>query len=395
MKLRLGRKIKWLGAILLLLAVAGVLLFFLAAPSYVANRYNQTVHAPPYQASDRAKALHQRLLIADLHADSLIWGRDILQRNTRGHVDVPRLLEANVALQVFTTVTKTPRGLNIEHNDDSTDNMFWMMLAQRMPWKRLGSLKERAMFLADRLHRAAAVSNGQLTEIRTKTDLARYLERRKTDSQITAGILGIEGAHALDGDPANVDALFAAGFRMMSPTHFFDNDFGGSAHGMQKGGLTSKGREMVSRMEARRMVVDLAHASPQTISDVLAMAGRPVIVSHTGVRGTCDNTRNLTDEQLRAIAKNGGLIGIGFWDTAVCGTDAAAIARAIRHAVDVVGVDHVALGSDFDGAVVTPFDVTGLVQLTDALLNAGFTADQIAAIMGGNAIKFWLANLPD
>ena len=395
MRLRPGRKLKWAGAILLLLVIAGVLLFFLAAPTYVANRFNQTLHPPPYQASDRAKTLHQRLLIADLHADTLIWGRDILQKNAHGHVDVPRLIEGNVALQVFTTVTQTPRGLNIEHNDNSTDNIFWLMLAQRMPWKRLGSLKERALFQADRLHRAAAASNGQLTEIRTKTDLARYLERRKADSQITAGILGVEGAHALDGDPANVDVLFAAGFRVMSPTHFFDNDFGGSAHGVQKGGLTPKGREMVQRMEARQMVVDLAHASPQTITDVLAMAKRPVIVSHTGVRATCDNTRNLTDDQLRAVAKNGGLIGIGFWETAVCGTDAAAIARAIRHAVDVVGVEHVALGSDFDGAVAAPFDVTGLVQLTDALLTAGFTDDQVAAIMGGNAIKFWLSNLPD
>jgi microsomal dipeptidase-like Zn-dependent dipeptidase len=395
MRLRFGRKLKWAAAVLLLLVISGVVLFFLAAPTYVANRLNQTLHPPPYQASDRAKALHQRLLIADLHADTLIWGRDILQKNVHGHVDVPRLIEGNVALQVFTTVTQTPRGLNIEHNDNSTDNIFWLMLAQRMPWKRLGSLKERALFQAERLDRAAAASKGQLSEIRTKTELARYLERRKADSQITAGILGIEGAHALDGDPANVDALFAAGFRVMSPTHFFDNDFGGSAHGMQKGGLTPKGREMVSRMESRRMVIDLAHASPQTITDVLAMATRPVIVSHTGVRATCDNTRNLTDDQLRAVAKNGGLVGIGFWETAVCGTDAAAIARAIRHAVDVVGVEHVALGSDFDGAVAAPFDVTGLVQLTDALLNAGFTDDQVAAIMGGNAIRFWLANLPD
>lgn len=386
---------KFAAAIVLLLLVVGVLLFFLFAPTYVANRFNQTLHPPPYQASDRAKALHQHLLIADLHADSLIWGRDLLQKNAHGHVDLPRLIEANVALQVFTTVTKTPRGLNIEHNDDSTDNMFWLMLAQRMPWKRLGSLKERAFFQAERLDRAAAASNGQLTEIRTKTDLARYLERRKADSQITAGILGIEGAHALDGDPANVDALFTAGFRVMSPTHFFDNDFAGSAHGVNKGGLTPNGREMIQRMEVRQMVVDLAHASPQTITDVLAMAKRPVIVSHTGVRATCDNTRNLTDDQLRAVAKNGGLIGIGFWETAVCGTDAAAIARAIKHAVEVAGIDHVALGSDFDGAVAAPFDVTGLVLLTDALLNAGFTDDQVAAVMGGNAIKFWLANLPD
>jgi microsomal dipeptidase-like Zn-dependent dipeptidase len=395
MKLAPRRIVKWVLVIFALVVVASVLLFFLAAPVYVDRSVNRTLNPPPYAAGERARALHQKLLIADLHADSLVWNRDLLTKGTRGHIDIPRLIEGNVALQVFTTVTKAPRGLNIERNDDSTDNIFWLMLAQRIPWSKLGSLKERALFEGRRLDQAAAASNGRLTVIRTQRDLARYLERRRVEPNITAGILGIEGAHALDGDSANVDALFAAGFRVMSPTHFFDNDFGGSAHGINKGGLTPKGREMIRRMESRRMVIDLAHASAATITDVLAMATRPVIVSHTGVKATCDNTRNLSDDQLRAVARNGGLIGIGFWDTAVCGTDAAAIARAIRHTVEVVGVDHVGLGSDFDGAVVTPFDVSGLVQLTEALINEGFSDQDIAAIMGGNEIRFWAQNLPE
>ena len=111
---------------------------------------------------------------------------------------------------------------------------------------------------------------------------------------------------------------------------------------------------MVRRMEARGLLVDVAHASAATIADVLDLATHPVVASHTGVRGTCDNVRNLTDDQLRGIAATGGLIGIGFWDTATGGTDAASIARAIRYAADLVGVEHVALGSDFDGAVMVP-----------------------------------------
>ncbi len=142
------------------------------------------------------------------------------------------------------------------------------------------------------------------------------------------------------------------------------------------------------------MIVDLSHASPRTIDEVLAMATRPVVVSHTGVRGTCDNQRNLTDDQLRRIAATGGLIGIGFWDTAVCGTDAAAIARAIRHAANVAGIDHVALGSDFDGAVTVPFDATGLALITEALLAGNFTDDEIRKIMGGNTLRFLSDNLP-
>jgi microsomal dipeptidase-like Zn-dependent dipeptidase len=208
-------------------------------------------------------------------------------------------------------------------------------------------------------------------------------------------MLGIEGAQVLEGDPANVEAMFAAGYRFMAPTHFFDTEMGGSAHGVAKGGLTEKGRAMVRRMEALRMTVDVAHASPQTLDDILQMSTRPVIVSHTGVKGTCDNRRNLSDEQLKAIAGHGGLIGIGFWDTATCGVDAAAIARAIRHAAQVAGVEHIALGSDYDGSVSAPFDVSGLVLLTDALLAAGFSDEDIAKIMGGNALRFWAENLPE
>src|SRR6187397_819134 len=103
---------------------------------------------------------------------------------------------------------------------------------------------------------------------------------------------------------------------------------------------------MVERMEARGMLVDVAHASPATVDDILASAARPVVASHTGLRGIADNIRNLSDAQARGIAATGGLLGIGFWPTASGGDDAAAIARAIRYAVDVAGIDHVGLGSD-------------------------------------------------
>jgi microsomal dipeptidase-like Zn-dependent dipeptidase len=181
---------------------------------------------------------------------------------------------------------------------------------------------------------------------------------------------------------------------MIGLAHFFDNEMAGSAHGVDKYGLTDKGRELVWRMEEKRVFIDLAHASPKTIEDVLRIAAQPVIVSHTGVKATCDNNRNLSDDQLRAIANNGGIVGIGFWDTAVCGNDAAAIARAIRHAADIMGVDHVALGSDYDGAIEAPFDAAGVVQITDALLREGFDEDEIRKIMGENVIRTLQLYLP-
>jgi microsomal dipeptidase-like Zn-dependent dipeptidase len=211
---------------------------------------------------------------------------------------------------------------------------------------------------------------------------------------ITAGFLGLEGAHALEGDLANVDAFFQAGIRMMAPTHFFDTDIGGSAHGEQKGGLTPLGGKMIERMEQLGMLLDLAHASPATIHDATAMATKPVVISHTGVKGTCDNSRNLDDTAIREIAGTRGVVGIGYWETAVCGKDAAAIARAIRYVANLVGIDNVGLGSDFDGAIAAPFDTTGLSLLVDALLREGFKDGDIAKIMGGNTLRVLSEVLP-
>ena len=395
-KKRLSIKKKVLIALTAILVVAVALVFFVL-PAQLEKRLNVSLNAPPYQASERAAELHKKLLICDLHADSLLWDRDLMNRGTRGHVDIPRLIEGNVALQAFTVVTKTPYvwKMNIERNDDSSDNITLLAIAERWPVATWNSLTQRALYQARKLHDVEARSAGKFTIIKTSADLSSYLERRTREPGITAAFLGIEGAHALDGKLENVDALFDAGFRMMAPTHFFDNDIGGSAHGVEKGGLTEKGREMVRRMEARKMTVDLAHASAKTIDDVLAMATRPVVVSHTGVRGTCDNQRNLSDEQLKSVARTGGVIGIGYWDTAVCGTDAKAIAKAIRYTANLVGVEHVGLGSDYDGAVVEPFDTTGLVEITDALIGEGFSDDEIKKIMGWNAINLFILNLPD
>lgn len=383
------------GRVLIVAGVIGALGAGAAAivPAEAEKRMN-AVAPRPILVGARARALHARLLVADLHADTLLWDRDVLRRGSRGHVDVPRLAEGGVALQVFTVVTKSPKNLNIDRNDDRSDDITLLAVAQRWPPATWRSLRARALHQATRLAAAARRSQGALTLVRSASDLDAFLERRRTDPRLVAGVLGLEGSHALAGDLRNVDVLKDAGFRMMAPTHFFDTDIAGSAHGVAKGGLTDKGREWVRVLEEHEVLIDLAHASPQTIEEVLALARKPVVVSHTGVRGTCDNRRNLSDAQLHAIAATGGVIGIGFWDTAVCGEDARAIARAIVHAVRVAGPDHVGLGSDFDGAVTTPFDATGLPQVTQALLDAGMPEDDIARVMGTNVIRLLHQSLP-
>ena len=127
---------------------------------------------------------------------------------------------------------------------------------------------------------------------------------------------------------------------------------------------------------------------------LLAMARRPVLVSHTGVEGTCPGPCNLTDDHLQRIAATGGVVGIGYWEGAVCDASLAGVVKAIRYAVGKVGVAHVALGSDFDGATRMPFDATGLPALTDALRKAGFSVGDVRAIMGGNVQRLLLQSLP-
>ena len=379
---------------LLLLAPVGAGVFF-ALPGLLDRQMNSVANPAPYPASDKAEELHRRLFVADLHDDALLWQRDLLQRHDYGHSDLPRLLEGHVGLQVFSTVTKTPRGINYQSNPSDTDNITLLAMAQRWPRATWDSLLQRALYQAGKLEQAAAGSAGQLVLVRSRGDLQAFLQAWQQDPQRVAALLATEGLHPIEGKLENIDRLYDAGFRIAGLTHFFDNEVGGSAHGLEKGGLTPLGRQVVARLEEKRMLIDLAHASKALIDDVLAVARRPLLVSHTGVAGTCPGPRNLSDEHLKRIAASGGVIGIGYWDAAVCATSVDAIVRAIRYTADKVGVAHVALGSDFNGTVHTPFDSTGLAQITEGLQKAGFSEAEIAAIMGGNVRDLLLASLPD
>jgi microsomal dipeptidase-like Zn-dependent dipeptidase len=389
------KKSLWvLAALILVLLLLGALAVPALTPRIVSSIMNPLVESTPGAPSADAVRLHTGLDVVDLHADALLWDADLLERRHYGHVDLPRLVEGRVAVQAFTVVTKTPAGMNIESNTGDSDLITWLALAQGWPPRTWRSLLGRALHQADKLHDAAEESEGRLMVIRDGAGLDELMRRRQRDPAIVGGVLGLEGAHALEGDLASLDRLFAAGFRSIGLTHFFDNEVGGSAHGVEKGGLTEFGRSVVQRMERLGVAVDLAHASPRLVDDVLALATRPVIVSHTGVRGTCDNQRNLDDRRLAAIAATGGVIGIGLWETALCGEAPSAWARAVRHAVAVAGVDHVALGSDWDGAVVAIVDAAGTVHLVDALLEEGFSQDEIRRIMGGNALRVLHKTLP-
>lgn len=378
------RKIAWIAGLVALLAVAG---FFAFAPGIVESGMNKVVPTTMPQVADRTRALHASLQIADLHGDTLLWNRDLNTRATRGQVDVPRLIDGNVALQIFSSVTKTPKGQNYEANSADSDNITTLAVAQLQPVRTWNSLLERSLWHATRLDRAAAASQGRLTVVRTPAELDALLAARARGEKRVGGMLSIEGLQNLEGKLANLDRLHAAGFRMAGLAHFFDNEVAGSMHGVAKGGLTPLGIQVVQRMERLGMIVDIAHSSHRTVAEVLKMARRPVVSSHGGVQATCKVNRNLTDAEIRGVARTGGVVGIGYWDAAICSTAPEAIARAITHVRDLVGIDHVGLGSDFDGAVTTGFDTSQLAAITQALVDRGFRDDEIRKVMGGNVLR--------
>lgn len=376
------RLLKWF-SVLPVIALAG---FFLLAPGMIERSMNKVVPVAA-TASDEALALHRTLAIADMHSDTLMWQRDLLDRASRGHVDLPRLENGHVALQVFSSVSKTPKGLNYDANGADSDNITLLAISQLQPPRTWNSILERSLWHAQKLQAATNASGGRLHFIRTSQDLSKLLADRAAGKQVTGAVFSVEGLQNLEGKLSNLDRLQAAGMRMAGLTHFFDNEVAGSMHGLKKGGLTPLGRQVIRELEARHIIVDIAHSSHATVAEVLAMATRPMVSSHGGVQATCKVNRNLTDDEIRGIAKTGGVIGIGYWDAAVCGTAPAKVAEAIAHVRDLVGIDYVGLGSDFDGATTTGFDTEKLELVTQALIDRGFTDADIAKVMGGNVLR--------
>jgi membrane dipeptidase len=297
---------------------------------------------------------------------------------------------------MFTSVTKSPSGQNYESNETSAgDNITKLAIAQLWPIASWSSLKERALFQAMRVHRLAKDRPEDFTVIVTKSDFHAWTLAREANSDFVGGLIGTEGSHALDGDLANIDVLFDAGFRMMSLQHFFDNKLGGSLHGISGKGLTQFGKQALEMMQAKDIIVDVSHSSEAVVSDVLAHSKKPLVVSHTVFKGHCDTSRNISDELMQRIAAGGGIIAVGFWDAAVCGTSPSAIVAAIEYGIKLVGEDHVSLGSDYDGTVETSFDASELAVLTQAMLDKGMPEEVIRKVMGENMVKFLEQNLPD
>jgi microsomal dipeptidase-like Zn-dependent dipeptidase len=390
----MGGFIKFLFKLLLIIAIIAVAIFLIFGPAYVEKSRNTVVPHNPFAISAPAQALHNDMIIGDWHSDSLLWKRNLLKRGTRGQVDIPRLQDGNVAIQMFTAVTKSPKGQNYENNSTSaSDNITPLAIGQLWPTRTWNSIFERAMYQAQKLHVFAAKAPNDLTIIKTKTDLENHLSARKQGKKTVGALLGIEGAHPLEGNIDNLPKLVEAGYRMIALQHFFDNELGGSLHSFANKGLTGFGRHVVEYVEKNNLILDLAHSSPKVVEDVLKMTNMPIVVSHTGIHSNCKTTRNYPDPLMKRIAAKGGVIGIGYWADVTCDSSPLGVAKTIKAAVDLLGEDAVSLGSDFDGSVETGFDTSELAALTQALMATGLADAQIRKIMGENMIRVLRARL--
>ena len=373
----------------LLASFCGLVILALAALHFVILPYydqknNAVLLSGPYAVSDKTIAIHSNAFVADLHADSLLWKRDLRQRYKRGQVDLPRLQDGGVDLQIFSVVSKVPSSANYHSNPADSDSLPILFLASLRSPKTWFDPKQRALAQAR-----------ELKHLTVNAPLSLVLEKGDLSAEGIKGLLALEGMHALNGEKKALNELYSAGYRMMGLAHFFDNEVSGYAHGNKKHGLTKLGRELLPEMEALGITIDLDHASTAAFEDTLDLATKPVVVSHGGVNGTCPGVRNLTDTQLRRVSKNGGVVGIGYWKSAVCDASVRGIVAAILYTIKVAGIDHVGLGSDFDGNVTTPFDVTGLPMLTEAFLAAGLSEKDVGKVLGGNVLRILSVNLPE
>jgi membrane dipeptidase len=323
-------------------------------------------------APSAGRALHDRYPVLDAHVDTVLAledGRCLNVWGEKGHADLPRLLAGGVRYQVFALFIQP----------------------QFKPERALG----RVLHLWDTLARALSQVGGQARLCTAPEDLA--------PDAVPAGRLGvivsIEGGEAVGTDLALVRVLHRLGVRAMGLTWNERNAIAdGAGEAEAGGGLTRFGRALVAEMNRVGMIVDVSHLCPRSFWDVLAVSRRPVIASHSNARALCDHVRNLDDAQIRALAAAGGVMGMNFFadflDQEPDRADIARVCDHIDHICDLVGPEHVGLGSDFDGIVRPPTgleDVSRLPALTEALLRRGYNEGDLTRILGGNFLRVFRA----
>ena len=356
----------------------------------------------------RARRIHSSMIGVDSHIDTvqrvLSGGEDISRRLARGHVDLPRLKDAGMVAPFFALWVPT-----YFHGSEAV---------------------RRTLQLRDAMQSVLDAHPDQIELATTAADVERI-----AGSGRIAAVLTLEGGHQIDDDLAVLRMYHRLGLRSMTLTHFRNNNWAdASTDRPQHGGLTDFGRQVVREMNRLGMIVDISHVSDKTFYDTLEVTTKPVIASHSSCRALSDVPRNMTDDMIRALGKNGGVIAINFGAGFVNAKDGEALKQGIGkqaakepdltgraldefaaadyikeysemkpasatledavthidHAVKIAGVDHVGIGSDWDGINSVPAgleDVSKMPALTAALLRRGYTEADVRKILGGNLLR--------
>jgi membrane dipeptidase len=353
----------------------------------------------------RAKRLATQYIGMDSHIDTaqrvLLDHEDLSKRTSRGHVDLPRLREGGVRAPFFALWVPTYYGG--------------------------AEAVRRTLQLREAMQEFVERHSGEIELAGSAGDVERIARSGKIAAVLTA-----EGGHQIDNDLAVLRQYRRMGIMAMTLSHFKNNDWADASTDKPiHNGLTEFGKQVVREMNRIGMMVDVSHVSDKTFYDALAVSTKPVIVSHSSCRVLSEVPRNVTDDMLRALAKNGGVIGINFGEGFLNPKDAAGLMGAINtnakapvltgkalddyaakefheekpmkvaatlddavahidHAIKVAGVDHVGIGSDFDGISGPPNgleDVSKMTQLAAALLKKGYSDEEVKKIMGGNLLR--------
>lgn len=357
--------------------------------------------------------LHRAAVVFDAHCDTAMrlvgdGGVDLGARLERGHIDLPRMMEGGLDAQIF-AVWVNP-GLPEEE---------WV---------------EKALAMIDAVREQAEKHPDSLEIALRGKDVGRIIDRGKV-----AAVIGIEGGHAIRDDLELLREYYGRGVRCMTLTWMNTNLWADASNDTARwSGLNTLGREAVREMDRLGMLIDCAHVSDSTFFDVLDVTRNPVLISHSCMRALCDIPRNVSDDVLRALAENGGVICVNYfpgfldqdyneksekiwsdwrarheelvakydgdrrraWDELrpsfrrevekLPPIPLALLVDHIDHAVSVAGIDHVGLGSDFDGISVTPEgldDVAKLPLITQELAERGYSRSDIEKILGGNLLR--------
>ena len=389
------------------LARTAILVVLLAIPAFVLTQSGT-------QVSDRAKQLHDRAIVVDSHDDTtqrLVYDKTftIDARNANGNIDIPRMREGGLDALFFS---------------------IWVPSDVTGP-----PAVKKAMDQIDAVREAVRRHPGDFLLATTAADVRRAAAERKI-----AALMGMEGGHMIDDDMRLLRNYAALGVRYLTLTHFKNNNWADSSTDKPAhNGLTAFGKDVVRELNRLGVMVDISHVADKTFYDALSVTTAPVIASHSSCRAIANHPRNMTDDMLRALAKNGGVVMInyhaGFLSeefrvasekksgnivakmaamSKKCGGNEACttlegeridheammsgelpkvawekIVEHVDHAVKVAGADHVGLGSDFDGATM-PLgmeDASKLPKITDALLKQGYAEADVQKILGGNILR--------